>query len=662
MLRAVQRPQPLGKYVLLERIAVGGMAEVFKAKSFGQLGFARFVAIKRILPHLAEDQRFVDMFITEAKVAVQLTHANIAQIIELGREGDAHYIAMEYVGGRDLLSLHHHFRKTKVGLPVPLVAYIGAQVADGLSYAHRKKGEDGEPLDIVHRDISPQNVIVSWNGDVKLIDFGIAKARVRSYQATQAGVLKGKFGYMSPEQIGGAELDHRSDIFALGTVLHELLTRKRLFHGDNDFLTLELVRAAEVAPPSELNPDVPPELDAMVMRALTRERDDRYSDASELAEGLARFVHSLGRPMSGKPLAEWMHAQFPDLITAEVKREAGYAKIVLTPDGKVLEAATEDDEEPTALWDPIFDDSIPDLETGRTGPLDALPDDWSIDDPQDAPTGGRLVPPTFSATPTGASLPTETITPQGQSRRAVMLGGLLIPVALVAGAVAYRATRRPTGGAGLVLRVDPPEGVRAYLDGEPLGGGSPFVLKDIAPGAYELRVERAGYVPWFHTAVLTDGAMLELDATLERPPSVPARLRLVTVPADARVTIDGRLVPSRDRAGHVDVPAGRGLRVVASRDGYRNAERTLSLSAGESLTETIELEPTPGSLFIDARPPGAVFLNDRRVGRTPYKNTMLDVRRAWRVKITRPGYRPFEELVRFGERRVVQVDARLKRR
>ena len=661
MLAAVQRPQPFGKYVLLERISVGGMAEVFKAKSFGQLGFTRFVAIKRILPHLAEDQRFVDMFITEAKMAVQLTHTSIAQIIELGREGDDHYIAMEYIGGRDLLSLHHHFRKTRRQMPVELVAYIGARVAEGLSYAHRKRDPDGEPLGIVHRDVSPQNVLVSWGGEVKLIDFGIAKARVRSYQATQAGVLKGKFGYMSPEQIGGKELDHRSDIFALGTVLHELLTRKRLFHGENDFLTLELVRAAEVPLPSERNPEVPPELDAILMRALTKEPDDRYSDASELAEALARFLHAKGVPMSSKPLARWMRTEFASDIAAEAQREANYAKVVLTSDGRVLEADTEDDEEPTALWDPVFDDSMPGVDDGVTGPLDQLPDDWSAQaTPTPAPKPEPAVTPRpnpFAAAPTG-----QAPAPPSRRRREIIVGAVVLPLAVVGGVVAHRLTRARAGGAGLVLRVDPPEGARAYLDDKPVSGTNPFVLRDVAPGAYEVRVERPGYTPWLRTVVLDDGQMRELDVQLARPPAVPARLRLVTVPADAKVSIGGRAVSPGDRANHLDVPAGRPLAITAVRDGYLEATRTVTLSAGQSVTETIELVPTPGSLFIDARPPGDVFLDDRKVGRTPYKDTTLDVGKPWRVKVTRRGYRPYEELVRFGERRTVQIEAKLVRR
>ena len=252
-------PQTFGKYLLLDRISMGGMAEVFKAKSFGVEGFEKIIAIKRILPSMVEDGDFVAMFIDEAKIAGQLSHANICQIFELGKIGDAHFIAMEYIWGKDLLQISNRFRKLKQPMPIPLCCYVAAKVCEGLDYAHRKRDGQGRPLAIIHRDVSPQNVLVSYEGEVKLIDFGIAKAAVRSSR-TQHGILKGKFGYMSPEQVRGLPLDRRSDLFAIGTLLWECLCGERLFAGDSDFATLEQVRNATVTAPSLKNRTVPPEL------------------------------------------------------------------------------------------------------------------------------------------------------------------------------------------------------------------------------------------------------------------------------------------------------------------------------------------------------------------------------------------------------------------
>ncbi|HEU5060606.1 MAG TPA: serine/threonine-protein kinase, partial [Kofleriaceae bacterium] len=228
----MRQPVPFGKYLLLDRISVGGMAEVFKAKSYGVEGFEKVIAIKRILPSMGEDKDFIKMFIDEAKIAGQLSHANICQIFELGKHQGAHFIAMEYIWGKDLLQIQHRLRKGGQIMPVAMACYIVSKVCEGLDYAHRKRDAMGRHLEIVHRDCSPQNVLISYEGEVKLIDFGIARAASRSSR-TNAGVLKGKFGYMSPEQVRGLPLDHRSDLFAVGTVFYESLTGERLFQGES---------------------------------------------------------------------------------------------------------------------------------------------------------------------------------------------------------------------------------------------------------------------------------------------------------------------------------------------------------------------------------------------------------------------------------------------
>src|SRR5262245_54998212 len=312
----MRQPIPFGKYVLLERISVGGMAEVFKAKSFGVEGFEKILAIKRILPSLAEDGDFIDMFIDEAKICGQLNHANICQIFELGKCQDSHFIAMEYVWGKDLLQIQNRFRKLRQTMKPEMAGYIAAKMCEGLDYAHKKKDATGKPLGVIHRDISPQNILVSYEGELKIIDFGIAKAAVRSSK-TQAGVLKGKFGYMSPEQVRGLPLDRRSDVFSIGTIMYELLIADRLFVGDSDFETLERVRNVDVPPPSARIPTCPPELDAVIMKALAKDPEDRYQWAGEMQEQLQAFLMAREPVFSAKNLSQWMREQF----AAEYKRE-----------------------------------------------------------------------------------------------------------------------------------------------------------------------------------------------------------------------------------------------------------------------------------------------------------------------------------------------------
>ena len=254
------RPEKFGRYILLDRINVGGMAEVFRGKSSGVEGFERLVALKRILPNIAADQDFIDMFIDEAKLAVQLQHANIAQVYDLGKHDDAYYIAMEYVSGVDLRSMWDRARNRNRLLPIAMSCHIMQKACEGLDAAHRKKDQDGNDISLVHRDVSPQNILISFEGEAKIIDFGIARA-ANKVSKTQAGVLKGKFGYMSPEQVRGITLDNRSDIFACGVVLYELLVGDRLFLGESDFSTLEKVRNVELVPPTRLNKNLSPHLE-----------------------------------------------------------------------------------------------------------------------------------------------------------------------------------------------------------------------------------------------------------------------------------------------------------------------------------------------------------------------------------------------------------------
>ncbi len=307
----MSEPLRFGKYLLLERIGVGGMAEVFKAKILGAEGFERLVAIKRILPHLVEDDDFVKMFIDEAKIAVRLQHPNIVAIHDLGRADGTLYIAMEFVFGRDLRAIYDFEEARKSAPPIGIACHIVMKTCEALHHAHFATGPRGEPLQVIHRDVSPQNVMVSFDGEVKVADFGLAKARGRMVQ-TQAGVVKGKLAYMSPEQLRGEEIDHRVDVFSLGILLFELLTGKRLFLGPSDMDTLRLVYDANVPPMREVNPEIPPELEAIVRRALAKDRDERYGTALELHDDLQYFAYSSGCYAGASALRAYLREVFPD--------------------------------------------------------------------------------------------------------------------------------------------------------------------------------------------------------------------------------------------------------------------------------------------------------------------------------------------------------------
>src|SRR5262245_43230527 len=279
-------PVPFGRYYLLGLIARGGMAEVYRAKL--QVGPRQLFAVKVMSPQLGREAKFVDRFHREVKLAMLLRNRCIVETIELGQYDGRHFITMEYIGGRDLTQVLRRCQETQQRIPVPHAVYIAARIAEGLHFAHTLLGPDGRPLNIVNRDVSPSNVRLSYDGDVKLLDFGIAQALVKF--TSEIGILKGKFSYMSPEQIRGMPLDARTDVFSAGIILHEMLTTEKLFRGDTEFALMEKVRKAEVPPPSHFNRRVTEELDAISLKALARDVANRYQTAAELAAALDAVI------------------------------------------------------------------------------------------------------------------------------------------------------------------------------------------------------------------------------------------------------------------------------------------------------------------------------------------------------------------------------------
>ncbi len=292
MSAASEAEQTFGRYQLIELLGRGGMAEVWRARMAGPAGVMRTVVIKRIRPLLAQEAGFSALFEREARLSAHLTHANIVQVYEFGTQADEPYLVMEFVPGRDLAKVINAIIEGGALPPVGLGVYVVREVARALAYAHALKGEDGRPLGLVHRDISPSNVILGFDGSVKLLDFGIAKS-VGDVDLTQTGVFKGKAGYTAPEVVQGEPHDARSDLFALGVVLYEALTGTRLFRGTSDLHTFSLVREQVLEPPSRVNPAVPPALDAIVMKALARSPAQRYQTADGLAHDLDPVLHEL---------------------------------------------------------------------------------------------------------------------------------------------------------------------------------------------------------------------------------------------------------------------------------------------------------------------------------------------------------------------------------
>jgi serine/threonine protein kinase len=292
------------RYRITERVAAGGMAEVFRGVAESMRGFKKNIAIKRILPALTKNKKFVAMFLDEARLSLSLQHANIVQVFDIGHSEDTYFIVMEYVDGIDLKALLDWRRRINKRIPVAHSLYVIMEICKGLSYAHELTNQENEaPLGIVHRDVSPPNVLMSKQGEVKVVDFGLAKA-TSQVEVTDPGVVKGKMSYLSPEAARGEEVDSRADIFAVGILLYEMLTGKRLFYGETDYQTVELVRNAKIPPLRPQNPQVEPELEDVVRKALSKRKEDRFQSATDLQDALAQYSYSRGLKVISRDIAE----------------------------------------------------------------------------------------------------------------------------------------------------------------------------------------------------------------------------------------------------------------------------------------------------------------------------------------------------------------------
>ena len=521
----MRTPIKFGKYLLLERIAVGGMAEVFVAKAFGVEGFQRLLAIKKILPTMGEDAEFISMFVDEARIAVQLAHANIVQVLELGKHEETLYIAMEYVSGRDLRQLMERFRKRQQPMPVAQAAYVVKEVCEALDHAHRKRDAQGRPLGIVHRDVSPQNVLVGFEGEVKLIDFGIAKAESR-LQQTQAGILKGKFSYMSPEQVKGQPVDGRSDVFACGILLWEMVCGEKLFTGESDYAVLDKVRMGLIPEPRSRNPRCPETLEKVILKALAPDPARRYQTASELHDELVRFTVAGDAVFGPRQLAAWMRQEFEAEYEQEQKRLRTWLAVGRPPSAAALPARQD-----TPLPAVIVADLTQTPVEPYAAPADAhsrLPERDAADAPtaridrRALQTGGDAafdVSRERTAAPRrmrGAGLSRAGGAGGNGARRWALYGAMPVALGLVGVSWLVRTAQRdPIPGTVIVTPSPPVPSADLLIDGRPSGSLPPFVRK-LAPGKHRIEVRAEGYKP-FSTALEVRSAPqpLELSARLE---------------------------------------------------------------------------------------------------------------------------------------------------
>ena len=537
---------PFGKYLLYERIAAGGMAEIYRAKYVAAAGVTKSVVIKKILPHYAGNRNFVSMFINEAKIAVGLSHGNIAQVFDFGEIDGEYFIAMEFVHGQTVSKILRRAREKGLRIPSSYAAFIAMEMCRGLHYAHTRADESQRPLNIVHRDVSPQNIIVSYEGQVKIVDFGIAKARSASEaDKTQAGAIKGKYVYFSPEQARARDLDGRSDVFATGIVLYEMLCGRLPFEGKMIEVLNKIVRG-DFPRPSTIAPHIDPQLEALLLKALATSRDDRFTSSLAFQEALAGYLFEIAPRFNQSNLAQLVDYLFQEELAQEGRE--------VQPTESFLSQVNR--------WR--------DQELTRAPPAEPL-EEVEITSAERGP-GRRSAIPTLDSDP---ALPkhTRSAFASTQVRLGIAVAVFAAAAALGGGAVVYFGRAKSFS----VHLSSTPPGLEVRLDGAPTGERTPVTLANLpADRAHMLGLYAPGLKPWTQQVQPARGETVEVNAVLE-----PA-------PLGAAGASQGEDLGARDE---VAAPAFAPAVAIAPETDLRLDAAAIALSVPASRAARIRLDP-----------------------------------------------------------------------
>ncbi|QSQ16303.1 serine/threonine-protein kinase [Myxococcus landrumensis] len=697
-----------GRYQLLKRLAMGGMAQLYLARQPGPEGFEKLVVVKRILPHLAENDDFVKMFLDEARIAARLNHANVVQIFDLGAQDDSFFIAMEYIHGEDMRRVWKQSEAMAQPVPVPLVCRILIEACAGLDYAHKRTDPTtGKPLGIVHRDVSPQNILVTFEGGVKVVDFGIAKAADQA-TVTRSGVLKGKYSYMSPEQAAGQRVDCRADIFALGVVLYELLTSTRLFKRGSDIQTLAAVAECKVAPPSQVSSRVPQDLDAIVLKALAKDPAARYQEAVHLQLALEEWLSERRLPSSTAHVAAYMKEIYaerlasearsgelpsedsPDSASGSGRQEAGARRTGLRP---ALPRTSGTSEGETAALRPRG--------TGKTGRIElsspgarlsgqrkavepVAPDKTSRSGMGAVPAQPRVEEDAPTVDGRAASRATLTDVKAATEPKPAEVRASTRPVPMVHHVEEDAPTLAMPELAGPLPRPSRVALPLPQVDDDMEEDAPTLSLGMSRPGRKKPGVARPVETPpppsrlgwWIPAVGLGVVVLVLLWAWLKPEPVVLAPARVETVPAGARVVFDGQEMPARTPLTLPEMPEGR-YSLVLYREGYQELRTELEIKnsgpvplgvlrlvpvvqrapAPEATASEVSQPPAPPTetapavkvrLRVDAEPSRAVVIVDgQQRGAAP---VVLEVAPgvALAVRVEAEKYRPGERTVTVG--------------
>lgn len=647
-------PKRFGKYTLIKKLATGGMAELFLALHRSVAGFEKLIVIKRILPSLSADQNFITMFLAEARIAATLNHPNVVQIFDVGSVDDTYFIAMEFIHGEDLRTMVRAMRKQGLPeFPLEQALAIGLGMLAGLAYAHERKSFDGEPLHLVHRDISPQNIIVTFTGDVKVVDFGIAKTGAGG-EETKAGQLKGKVPYMSPEQCRAEPLDARSDIFSAGIILYELTTNRRLFRSPSEFQTLRLIVEGDYPRPSAVRSGYPAALEAIVMKALEKDRDTRYQSAREMMEDLESFVREERMKVGATALSGFMARLFGDKIAAQ--QEALRA-------GRQLAEIIAQEEEDRG--------SNP----GRTGEFLML---------SDADLEEMSTPSTMAASPLakgearrGADTRAWMVEKQKSGSRRVVIGSIaaLLVVVAIGGTLAYSRYGRtdpspPVRPTGTIEVTSEPAGAAIKLNGELTAWRTPYRLTKLPLGAtYDLRLVLEGYEPFTQSIPLTAAKNREVvQAALRRQSAASlAVVKVATTPPGATLILDGTDTTLESPATITGVQPGVEHSLLVQLAGFQDKQVPLSLSAGQVADLNLTLDRAPlgeneALLVLTTEPADATVTigTETLTSGSPYEVRIAAGRKV-PMAVSRGGFEPNHREIQARPRETLELSVTLER-
>lgn len=629
---------PVGQYYLLDKIAQGGMAEIYKGLAYDLHGIKKTVVIKKILPQISADPEFINMLINEAKIAVMLSHGNIAQIYDLGKVGDDYFMVMEFVDGKSLSQIHKRCLKMGKTIPIEFICYLISEVASGLNYMHRRSDEQGRNLGIIHRDISPQNVIVSYSGTVKIIDFGIAKAAIQ-INITDSGVLKGKFAYMAPEQASGEMVDHRTDIFSLGVVLHELLTDKRLFKGENKKETIQNVRRAIVPPPSSLKKDLPKGLDEIVLKALAKDPKRRYMWASELRDDLTRFIHTNYPKFKASLIGDYVRELFREEMSEKEEPEEDAKTPFLIIDHTQSSILPENLEAtgiskiPPQLREFMLDEDTPITKMKA--------DEIEEEIPEIKPKKIRKpleIKKFFSSHWRGVFGSFAAITLITISALLLAMDRGYIKTPKVITMLARDTT--------LTIEVDPPD-AKVFIGEIALPGETTFKLNKIRPNSeIMIAVEKDGYVPYKDTLMLAEGEDRDLEIILQKEAPRYAEIIVRSEPPGATIFLNEKntslVTPAT--VSHLEPNAYSNIGLYL--EGFDYWSKDYKTEPDGRIEISANLMASWGQLEIISTPEVTdVYINGGFAGTTPLKLKKLRPDEIMDIVVKKPGFIEWNERV-----------------